>query len=68
MAIENERIQFVCKNKFNANRQLKQQSNGLGNKLIEKRLRLLYPEKHILDIKKEKEQYSVNLLIVQKTK
>ena len=65
MTIENETIQFECQNKFNPNRLKKPQSNGLGNQLIEKRLNLIYPEKHSLEIKKEKEQYSVSLLIMQ---
>ena len=64
ISIENEKIQFECKNKFNPNRRLKKQSNGLGNKLIEKRLNLLYPDKHSLEITKDREQYSIGLQIL----
>ena len=65
ITIGQDEIRFECTNKFNPDRKLKQQSSGLGNKLIEKRLSLLYPEKHALEIKKEKEQYSINLQIIQ---
>ncbi|NER17292.1 sensor histidine kinase [Spongiivirga citrea] len=63
--IQKDSIQFECKNKFNPNRKLKQEHNGLGNTLIEKRLRLLYPEKHILEVDKRNEEYIVSLLITQ---
>lgn len=61
--IEKEKIRFECKNKFNPLRKLKQGSNGLGNELIEKRLKLIYPEKHILEVIKGQELYSVSLTI-----
>jgi len=61
--IQKDSIQFECKNKFNPNRKLKQENNGLGNTLIEKRLNLLYSEKHILEVEKGKGQYSVRLTI-----
>ena len=63
--IEEKTIRFECKNKFNPYRKLKQESNGLGNTLIEKRLELLYPEKHILEISKQNEEYIVSLLILK---
>lgn len=61
--IEAETIQLVCENKFDAKLTVKQFDSGLGNELIQKRLQLLYPEKHILDIHKTNELYSVNLTI-----
>lgn len=61
--IEEEGIKFRCKNKFNPNRRVKQGDNGLGNELIEKRLNLIYPAQHILEIRKEATEYSVNLTI-----
>lgn len=63
ISIEKERLCFECVNKFNPDRKPSQGSNGLGNLLIEKRLRLLYPEKHVLDIGKEKNEYHVRLTI-----
>ena len=63
--IEEGRVRLECKNKFNPNRKLKQGNNGLGNELIERRLKLIYPEKHILEVKKVQDQYSINLTIDQ---
>ncbi len=61
--INKDSIQFVCENKFDSNRKLEQDSNGLGNDLIQKRLNLIYPEKHILELVKQTDLYSVHLTI-----
>jgi len=63
--IENGIVKLECVNKFDPHRKLKQKNNGLGNDLIEKRLKLIYPEKHILEIVNGQEQYSVSLTIYQ---
>ena len=61
--IEKEVLRFVCKNKFDPKRKLKQESNGLGNELIQRRLNLIYPEKHILELSNHCNLYTVNLTI-----
>ncbi|MES2731921.1 MAG: sensor histidine kinase [Bacteroidota bacterium] len=61
--IENETISLVCENKFNPSAQRKQENNGLGNDLIQKRLLLIYPEKHTLRVEKENGIYKVSLTI-----
>jgi two-component system, LytTR family, sensor kinase len=61
--IEKEAVHFVCENKFDSNRKLKQESNGLGNDLIKKRLNLIYPEKHTLELNNQANLYSVHLTI-----
>jgi two-component system, LytTR family, sensor kinase len=61
--IKKDSIFFLCENKFDPSRKLKQESNGLGNDLIQKRLQLLYPEKHKLEIKTQIDLYSVHLTI-----
>lgn len=61
--IEKKTIRFVCKNKFDPKRKLKQESNGLGNDLIQKRLSLIYPDKHTLELSKHCNLYTVNLII-----
>lgn len=61
--INKENILFVCENKFDSNRKTIQESNGLGNNLIEKRLHLIYPEKHTLEVCKKTNLYSVKLTI-----
>lgn len=63
--IEKDQLRLECKNKFNPNRKVKQGSNGLGNELIERRLNLIYPDKHVLEVVKGAEQYSVSLTIDQ---
>lgn len=63
--IEQKQIQLECQNKFNPNRKMKKGSGGLGNKLIKRRLQLIYPKQHILAVEKKQEQYNVNLTINQ---
>lgn len=63
IVIKKDTILFVCDNKFDPNRKLKQESNGLGNDLIQKRLNLIYPENHTLEIVKHADLYSVHLTI-----
>ena len=63
ITINDRFIQLNCVNKLDANRKLKQESNGLGNLLIKKRLGLIYPEKHILEVSNKNDTYSVQLTI-----
>jgi two-component system, LytTR family, sensor kinase len=61
--ISNKTIQLVCENKFDSKPTVRQPDSGLGNELIQKRLQLIYPEKHMLEVNKTNEQYTVNLTI-----
>jgi two-component system, LytTR family, sensor kinase len=61
--INDKIIELICINKFNANTPLKQENGGVGNDLIQKRLRLIYPEKHTLKITNQDNLYTVNLTI-----
>lgn len=63
--ISKEEVKLECKNRFDPNRKLKQKSNGLGNELIKKRLQLIYPEQHILNVTNGQNLYSVSLTINQ---
>lgn len=63
LVINKDNIIFVCENKYDANRKLMQQSNGLGNDLIKKRLNLIYPEQHLLELDKKTNLYIVKLTI-----
>ena len=63
IVITENQIELHCINKFEPNRSSEEESHGLGNVLIEKRLNLLYPEQYTLDIKKKSNQYSVLLII-----
>jgi two-component system, LytTR family, sensor kinase len=61
--IEKKTTRFVCKNKFDPKRKLNQESNGLGNDLIQKRLDLIYPDKYTLELSNHCNLYTVNLTI-----
>lgn len=60
--INDESIQLICENKFDS-KAVPQEIGGLGNELIQKRLSLIYPEKHTLEVVKDNELYRVNLII-----
>ena len=61
--ISNKTIQLVCENKFDSKPTVRPPDSGLGNELIQKRLQLIYPEKHVLEVNKSNELYTVNLTI-----
>ncbi|TAH40287.1 MAG: histidine kinase [Bacteroidetes bacterium] len=61
--INKDNILFICENKFDSSRMIKQDSGGLGNELIKKRLNLLYPDMHNLEIVNQSDNYSVLLTI-----
>jgi len=61
--ISNKTIQLVCENKFDSKPTVRPPDSGLGNELIQKRLQLIYPEKHVLEVNKTNELYTVNLTI-----
>ena len=61
--IKEHTIQLECSNKFDPTRIITQKDNGLGNELIQKRLQLIYPEKHSLVLEKQKNIYTVKLSI-----
>lgn len=61
--IENKQVSFYCKNSFVKNPMNKDEAGGLGNELIKKRLALLYPGKHRLNIHEEDGYYTVELCV-----
>ncbi len=54
-------LQFSCSNNFEEAKELDTLANGIGLSNVKKRLRLLYPNKHELEIRKESNQFSVLL-------
>ncbi|HEV7231375.1 MAG TPA: histidine kinase [Bacteroidia bacterium] len=66
MTIEKESIVFECENKYLANNQTKLGQGGLGNDLIRKRLALLYPERHTLNVADKNGMYRVKLTLLKK--
>ena len=61
--IQEKTIRLLCENKFDAKLKLEQVDSGLGNELIQKRLNLIYPQNHTLEVLKTNELYTVNLII-----
>lgn len=58
-----ERTQLICCNKYDPTRKPQQESYGLGNELIKRRLQLLYPDKHVLKVNNMNQIYCVDLTI-----
>jgi hypothetical protein len=56
-------IRMSCINRMDPSRAAPAAAGGLGNELIRKRLELLYPDKHQLNVRREANEYHVNLLI-----
>lgn len=61
--IKDDTVQLVCENRCDPNAKVQHAVGGLGNELIRKRLNLLYPGQHQLDVQKTDDRYSVNLTI-----
>jgi LytS/YehU family sensor histidine kinase len=64
ICVKAQKVLFTCENKFDSKPSVQQPDSGLGNELIQKRLHLMYPEKHILEVNKTDDLYSVHLTII----
>lgn len=62
--IEKKKITFECVNHFSKIQQDRPDYSGLGNELIHRRLMLLYPDHHTLDIHEKDGVYSVKLVLI----
>ena len=61
--IEKDKLVFECENSYQNNLNKNQDCGGLGNELIQKRLMLLYPHSHRLEIADHNGIYRVKLLL-----
>ncbi|MDR2914799.1 MAG: histidine kinase [Tannerella sp.] len=61
--IANNELHFRCENSKPAVAPVKSKAGGLGLKNIQRRLTLLYPDKHLLEINNEDTKYTVILRI-----
>ncbi|WP_421810570.1 sensor histidine kinase [Flagellimonas sp.] len=59
--MDNSVLEFYCKNNFEAVPSLDTVAKGIGLQNVQKRLQLLYPNKHKLEIKDENKSYDVYL-------
>ena len=60
--ISDETTQLICENRFDS-MSVKLPVGGLGNELVQKRLDLIYAGRHTLEVNRNDELYSVNLII-----
>jgi hypothetical protein len=58
-----DRLLFRCSNKYTVHKKHDQDAGGLGNDLILKRIKLLYPDKHDLEIEDLDSTYTVTLIL-----
>ena len=63
LEITEKTVELFCENKFDAKSKSNNSIGGLGNELIEKRLSLIYPGKHSLDVQRTDDLYSIHLTI-----
>src|ERR1700722_19835227 len=63
--LDKERVIFDCENRFDPKAPtLPEASGGLGNSLIRKRLQLLYPGRHTLEVNASCEIYKATLTLM----
>jgi two-component system LytT family sensor kinase len=61
--VKKDKIIFECENHYSKESQTKPDTSGLGNELIQKRLELLYPKKHLIEITNQNNIYKVKLTL-----
>ena len=63
LSIEAGQLVFDCENRYSLAPHPIEGANGLGHTLLQKRLALLYPNKHTLAISRQNGIYKVNLIL-----
>ena len=63
MHVENNRIKFICNNSIGNQTQKNTDENhsGIGLENVRKRLNLLFPDKHVLNIEQTDSEYKISL-------
>jgi two-component system LytT family sensor kinase len=61
--IEKDQIRFECENAYSGEKQMKPEYGGLGNELIQRRLALIYTDKHHFVTSNKDGIYKVNLSV-----
>lgn len=65
VSMEKNNLVFECENSYRKSFQQKQDFNGVGNELIKRRLMLIYPDNHRLDITDNDGIYKVKLTLYE---
>jgi len=60
---ENNKLELCIENRYQEDWQSRNSDNGIGIKNVMRRLELIYPDKHQLEIRKEGDLFRVNLMI-----
>ena len=63
IAIDKDKVTFECNNDYGNISKVNPDQSGLGNELIQKRLMLLYPDKHSLEVTDKNNIYKVKLIL-----
>lgn len=63
LQLQADSIAFYCENTYAATHVSSLERGGLGNEMIEKRIALLYPDRHTLTIENKDQVYKVTLII-----
>jgi two-component system LytT family sensor kinase len=63
LSVKEGKLELTVQNKFNEQEDSKDPDTGIGLPNVQTRLKLLYPDKHTLSLKKEKDSYFVHLTI-----
>jgi two-component system LytT family sensor kinase len=61
--MEGRRVHFRCANRHRVGAGSSTGSSGLGNPLMARRLELLYPGRHVLEVEDEGGTYTVRLTV-----
>lgn len=61
--IEKDTLNFCCENNYEQRQYASPGHSGLGNDLIRKRLKLLYPDSHVLEISDANDIYKAKLVL-----
>ena len=64
ISIEEDKIIFYCRNAFKASSKISNESGGIGNELIEKRLQILYPNQHQVERTITEDSFAIQLTII----
>ncbi len=63
LKVKDRRVYLQVENSLLETDYTKDEAGGIGLKNVERQLELLYPERHRLDIKKEKDRFRIDLMI-----